>query len=144
MAAKPTADRTTESTSSGTLRGVVTLRTSTAPTVSAVSATGRTSQNIQRQDSTSRTIPPTVGPTAGATAMTMEITPIVRPRREAGTTLRTVVNSNGIISAVPTAWTTRPPTRRGKLTARAAASVPRLKNDIAATNTVRRLSLVSR
>src|SRR5699024_10378397 len=94
-------------------------------------------QNIQRQLSESRTTPPTVGPMAGATAMTIEITPMVRPRRSAGTTLSTVVMSSGIMIAVPTAWTTRPATSIGNTTASEANTVPAVNVLIAMMKTVR-------
>ena len=101
--AKPIADSTAEITSSGIGRLSVTLRISTAPAIRASRAMGRTSQNIQRQWRMSSTTPPTNGPMAGAIAITIEMTPIVRPRRSAGTTLSTVVMSSGIMIAVPTA-----------------------------------------
>ena len=135
--AKPTAESTPEKMSSGMGRGSVTLRMSTAPATSATIPMGRTDQNIHRQLRTSRTRPPIVGPIAGATAITMEMTPIVRPRRSAGTTLRTVVMSNGIMIAVPTACTTRPATSIGNTTANEANSVPPVNVLIAMTNTIR-------
>ena len=142
--AKPMPESTTESTSSGMRRGSVTLRIIAVPRVRASRAIGSTSQNIQRQVSASSTIPPTVGPVAGATAITIEITPMVRPRRSAGTTLSTVVNSRGIMMAVPTAWITRPVTSSGNTGARAATRVPMLKLVMAMANTVRSGIRVSR
>ncbi len=90
----------------------------------AVSASGSTIQNIQRQPSDASTAPPIVGPTAGATAMTMVMVPIVAPRRCAGTRRITEVISSGSITAVPVACTTRPVSRTPKLGARAATTVP--------------------
>ncbi len=45
---------------------------------------GSTIQNIHRQFSDPRMKPDRVGPTAGATAMTIEMVPMVCPRRSAG------------------------------------------------------------
>lgn len=92
---------------------------------------GSTIQNIQRQSSAERMTPETVGPTAGATAMTMEITPIMRPRWVGGTTFSTVVNSSGIMIAVPEACTMRPASSTSKPGATAAMSVPAANSDMA-------------
>ena len=80
-------------------------------------------------------MPEIVGPIAGATAMTMEITPIMRPRRWAGTRLSTVFISSGSIRAVPLAWTMRPVRSSSNPGAVAANNVPTVKSDIDATNT---------
>jgi hypothetical protein len=128
----PSAERTTESASKRTFCVSVTLRTQMAPSTSASTAIGSTSQNIQRQSSADRMMPDTVGPTAGATAITMEMTPIIRPRRFGGTIDRTVVNSSGIMIAVPDACTMRPASSMSKPGASAAMSVPAVNSDIAA------------
>src|SRR5690625_7290587 len=91
------AERTMDSGSNGTGRGVVMFRTSEPPTTSASAAIGSTARNIQRQLKLARMKPEKVGPVAGATEMTMEIRPIVRPRRETGTNVITVVMSSGKI-----------------------------------------------
>jgi hypothetical protein len=142
--AKPMPDSATESTSSGIFWVSVTLRIMVTPRTRASAATGSISRNIQRHCSRSRITPPMVGPVAGATAMTMEITPMVRPRRLAGTTFSTVVNSSGIMMAVPTAWTTRPRTRTRNVGAMAASTVPSRKLTMAMVNTVRSGNRVSR
>ena len=70
----------TESTSSGTRRGSVTLAIFNAPITSVARAIGRTRMNMNRQLRTLRMSPERVGPIAGATAMTIEMFPMVRPR----------------------------------------------------------------
>src|SRR5690625_224926 len=117
-----------------------TLRSTSMPTASAVSAIGRTIRNIQRQESDSRMIPETVGPSAGATEMTMLTVPIIVPRACAGTTRSTVVMSSGMAIAVPLAWTMRPSSRSGKPGETAAMRVPRLNSDKAAIKEARRLN----
>ncbi|OSY39225.1 hypothetical protein BG845_03495 [Pseudonocardia autotrophica] len=107
-------------------------RNQSAPAASASSAIGRTSQNIQRQPSAERITPDSAGPIAGATAMTIEMVPIVCPRREAGTSRRIVVISSGIITAVPVACTTRPASSTPKAGATAHSRVPALNRLIAA------------
>ena len=76
-----------------------------------------------------------VGPTAGATDMTMEMLPMVRPRRSAGTMFSTVVISNGIMIAVPEACTMRPISSTEKPGARKQTSVPRENRLIAVMKT---------
>ncbi len=76
-------------------------------------------------------MPEIVGPMAGATEMTIEMLPMVRPRCSGGTSVITVVMSSGIMMAVPQAWITRATTSTCNPGASVAASVPRLKSDIA-------------
>lgn len=135
--AKPTAESTPESTSRRTGRGSVTLRTQAAPAARAIAAIGRTVKNSQRHERCSRITPPTAGPDAGATEITMEISPITRPRRDSGTTLSTVVISSGIMIAVPTACTTRPVSSRPNVGARPAIAVPAVNVPMARMNTAR-------
>src|SRR5699024_7080079 len=94
-------------------------------------------QNIQRQPSEDRIAPPTVGPIAGATAITMLIVPMVAPRLEAGTNRITDDISNGIITAVPQACTTRPTSNATKPGASPLISVPALNNVSDVRNTWR-------
>ena len=75
--------------------------------ISAASAIGSTSTNMNRQDRNCSTRPEIVGPIAGATEMAMLMLPITTPRRSIGTRVSTVVISSGIIIAVPEAWTMR-------------------------------------
>jgi hypothetical protein len=137
---KPAAESTSESTSRWARRGVVTFRTFQAPSARLRSAIGRTTRNSQRQLSRERTRPDTVGPIAGATEMTIEMTPMIRPREPGATRLIAVVMSSGIITPVPPACTTRPSSSTPKPGAAAAISVPVLKSPIAATNTWRTLN----
>src|SRR5690606_38840972 len=97
------ADSTTDNQSMGMRRGSVTFWMRAAPRMSAPTAMGATSQNIQRQSSTLRMRPEIVGPIAGATDMTMAMLPIVLPREAGGTRVITVVISSGIMMAVPVA-----------------------------------------
>ena len=62
-----------------------------------------TSANSHRQVSTLRISPEIVGPIAGATEITIMMLPIVLPRDSAGTSVITVVISNGSMIAVPDA-----------------------------------------
>src|SRR5690625_2098295 len=124
-----------DSGSKGTDRGVVVFLTSEPPTTSASAATGSTARNIHRQLRWARMKPEKVGPVAGATAMTMEIRPIVRPRRDTGTKVITVVMSSGSMTAVPLAWITRAATSTGKTGASAASAVPTVKVPIAPMKT---------
>lgn len=98
---------------------------------------GSTIQNIHRQSSDPRMNPDRVGPTAGATAMTMEMVPMVCPRRSAGISFMTVVISSGTMTAVPHACTMRPASRTANPGANAATSVPTQNSDIAAMKMVR-------
>jgi hypothetical protein len=98
---------------------------------------GSTIQNIHRQFSDPRMKPDRVGPTAGATAITIEIVPMVWPRRSAGTSFITVVINSGTMTAVPQACTTRPVSRTAKPGASAEISVPTQNSDIAATKMAR-------
>ena len=68
----------------------------------------------------------------------------MRPRSESGTSVSTVVMSNGIMMAVPVACTTRPAMRTLNTGAVAAMSVPIVKSDIAVMNTGRVLRRSSR
>ena len=102
------------------------------PTASETSAIGSTSQNMARQPNRLSTSPETAGPIAGATAMTIEMLPIITPRRAGGTSVITVVISSGIMIAVPLACTTRPARSTGKPGASAASRVPALNRLIAA------------
>src|SRR5690625_2934007 len=95
--------------------------------VSRISAKARTSQNIHRHVKAASTAPPTVGPIAGATPITIEIVPIIAPRRWAGTSRITEVITRGIITAVPLAWTTRPASSAPKFGATAHSPVPMAK-----------------
>ena len=88
-------------------------------------AIGSTMRNSQRQDRNCKMTPEMVGPRAGATEMTTVTTPMVCPRRATGTRTSTVVISNGIMTAVPQACTTRPTISMVKPGARPAISVPR-------------------
>ena len=56
---------------------------------------------MNRQPSRLSTSPETAGPIAGATEMTIEMLPIITPRRAGGTSVITVVISSGIMIAVP-------------------------------------------
>ena len=106
-----------------------------APTTRATAISGRTSQNSQCHVKRLRTNPDTVGPSAGATDITTEMTPMIEPRRLAGTTVMATVMSSGMISAVPVAWTMRPTSRAVKVGAHAATTVPTRKLVTAARNT---------
>lgn len=64
--------------------------------------------------------------------MTIEIVPIVCPRRLAGTRRRIVVMSSGTITAVPVACTTRPASRNPNAGATAQSRVPTLNRPIEA------------
>src|SRR5690625_2467684 len=131
------ADSTIDSGSNGTARGVVMFLTIDPPTTSARAAIGSTAKNIQRQLRLARMNPEKVGPTAGATEMTTEIMPIVRPRRETGTKVITVVMSSGSMTAVPLAWMTRAATSTGNTGASAARRVPAVNVPIALMKTAR-------
>ncbi len=98
---------------------------------------GSTIQNIHRQFSEPRMNPDRVGPTAGATAMTIEMVPIVWPRRSAGISFITVVISSGTMTAVPQACTIRPPSSTAKPGASAEIRVPAQNADIDARKTAR-------
>ncbi len=74
---------------------------------------GSTAQKVHRQFRDPRMKPDSVGPTAGATAMTIEIVPMVWPRRSGGISRITVVISSGTMTAVPQACTMRPPSSTG-------------------------------
>ena len=115
-----------------------------APGSGATRAIGRTMPNSQRQPSVSSTRPERVGPIAGAREMTMPTRPIMRPRMCAGTTFIIVVMSSGIMTPVPIAWTTRPPSSMGNPFASRATRVPRLNMLIAARNTWRVVKRCSR
>ena len=95
-------------------------------------AIGSTIQNIARQLSDWRIRPDTVGPIAGATEITIVTKPITRPRECSGTTVRIVVISSGIMSAVPEAWITRATINSSNPGANAATSVPTVNAAIAA------------
>src|SRR5690625_1321212 len=131
------ADSTTETTSNGVDFGVVMYLTNVAPSTRATAAMGSTMRNIHRQDMFASTNPENVGPMAGATEITMEISPMVRPRRETGTNVSTVVINNGSMTAVPLACTTRAATSTGNTGARAPSNVPRVNREIAPMNTDR-------
>src|SRR5690606_216466 len=128
---------TMDSGSNGTGRGVVMFRTSEPPTTRASAAIGSTARNIQRQPKLARMNPENVGPVAGATEVTTEISPIVRPRRETGTKVITVVMSSGSMTAVPLAWITRAATSTGNIGASAASAVPAVNVPIAPMKTAR-------
>ena len=100
---KPTADNSTEPTSSGASRGVVTFSMRRAPSTSAAIAIGSTSTNSQRHVRKLKMSPEIVGPIAGATEITIMILPIVLPRDSAGTRVMTVVINRGNMIAVPDA-----------------------------------------
>ena len=70
-------------------------------------AIGSTSTNMNRHDKNCSTSPDNVGPMAGATEIAILRLPITTPRRSTGTSVSTVVISNGIMTAVPEAWTIR-------------------------------------
>src|SRR5690625_2508354 len=89
---KVIAESRIEALSAGVALGVVMFLTSVAPRARAMTAMGSTVRNIHRQDVLARMNPENVGPTAGATAITMEIMPMVRPRRETGTNVSNVDN----------------------------------------------------
>ena len=108
-----------------------------SPTISDVSAIGRTSQNMNLHPSRLSTRPDTAGPIAGATEMTIEMLPIITPRRAGGTSVITVVISSGIMIAVPPAWTTRAARSTANPGASAASRVPVLNRPIAAPKSVR-------
>ncbi|AFR09697.1 hypothetical protein B005_4491 [Nocardiopsis alba ATCC BAA-2165] len=127
-----------------TERGSVMLRMKAAPSARPSRAIGRIRPKSQRQSSMLRMSPDRVGPTAGATAMTMEMLPMVRPRRSAGIRFSTVVMSSGIMIAVPEACTIRPISRTVKFGARKQIRVPRLNRVIAVMNTCLRWNLWSR
>src|SRR5690606_19455318 len=114
------------------------------PMIRLSTAMGSTMPNIQRQSSTLRMNPDSVGPTAGATDITIEMLPMVRPRRSAGTMFSTVVMSSGIMIAVPPAWTIRPSSRTANPGARKQIRVPALNRVIAAMNTWRTWKRCSR
>jgi hypothetical protein len=116
---------------------VVTFTIRRPPSTSATAAIGSTIQKIQRQSSTLRMRPETVGPTAGATEITMEMFPITAPRPAGGTRFSTVVISSGIMIAVPLACTTRPPSSTSNPGATAQIRVPDTKRPIAARNSAR-------
>ena len=78
--------------------------------------------------------PDTLGPSAGATAMTIEMRPTMRPRICGGTSPNTVVNSSGIMMAVPLACTMREMSSISKPGESAPRSVPRLNRLIATMN----------
>ncbi len=111
---------------------------------SAATASGSTTQNIQRQPSDDSTAPPMVGPIAGATAITMVIVPMVAPRRWGGTRRITEVISSGSITAVPQACTTRPTSRTPKPGASPLINVPRLNRVSEARKTWRGVNRSSR
>src|SRR5690625_121822 len=131
------ADSATEATSNGVDFGVVMFLTNVAPSTRATAAMGSTMRNIHRQDMFASTNPENVGPMAGATEITMEISPMVRPRRETGTNVSTVVINNGSMTAVPLACTTRAATSTGNTGARAPSNVPRVNRAIAPMNSDR-------
>jgi hypothetical protein len=138
------AERTTETTSIGALRGVETFCTLTMPRMSAAIAMGSTKPNSQRHENALRIRPEIVGPMAGATEMTIEMLPMMRPRCAGSTRVRTVVMSSGIMIAVPLACTMRPTSRTVKPGASRAISVPTENRPIAQTNTGRVLKRCSR
>src|SRR5918992_5501836 len=76
-------------------------------------------------------MPDTVGPIAGATEITIEMLPMIAPRRAGGTSVITVVMSSGSMIAVPLAWMTRAASRIAKPGATAARNVPELNSAIA-------------
>ena len=76
--------------------------------------------------------------------MTMVMLPIMTPRRSAGTSVITVVISSGIMTAVPLAWTIRPPRSTAKPGASAHISVPALNSVIEARNTCRGVNRCNR
>ena len=69
--------------------------------------------------------------------MTIEMVPIVCPRRSAGINVMTVVMSSGTMTAVPQACTIRPASSTAKPGARAETSVPAQNNDIDPTKIAR-------
>ena len=130
------AESTTENTSSGEILFSPMFLISRVPTARAIRTMGSIIQNSQCQVSEFRMKPETVGPRAGATEITMEMIPIIAPRRCAGTTVKVTVISSGITNAVPTAWMMRPISKMAKLGARAATRVPTVKNNCAVTKMV--------
>ena len=108
-----------------------------SPIHSVASAIGSTTRNIARHPRNDSTIPDTVGPTAGATEMTIDRLPITAPRRAGGTSVITVVISNGSMIAVPLACTMRAPSSTANPGASAARSVPLLNSPIATPYSVR-------
>src|SRR5699024_9255417 len=94
-------------------------------------------QNIHCHDMADKIAPPTVGPIAGPTPITIEMVPIIAPRRSAGTRRMTVVMTRGIITAVPDACTTRPVSRAPKFGAIAHSVEPSAKEVMATRNIAR-------
>ena len=92
---------------------------------------------MNRQDRNCRTSPDSVGPMAGANEIAMVMFPMTTPRRSAGTSVSTVVISNGIITAVPEACTTRANSSIQKPGETAASKVPAENKPIASMKTVR-------
>ena len=88
--------------------------------------------------------PPAVGPKAGATEMTTVIMPMTVPRRCGGTSVMATVIRVGIISAVPTACSTRPASNSSQNGARAASTVPVRKTPVEVPKICRVVNLSSR
>ena len=102
------ADRITDSTSSGTLRVSEMLGTQRRP-MSSMATRDREhhpEQSLPGQDLQQRARDD--GADRGATDITIEMRPMMRPRSVGATIVITVVIISGIMIAVPMAWTTRP------------------------------------
>ena len=89
---------------------------------------------IIRQPKCCTIMPPKNGPTAGAVAMISEATPIITPSLSSGTRARMILNISGKAMPVPTPWMMRPSSRREKVGAAPASTVPEINSRFAARN----------